>query len=418
MVLEKLSLANFKSFRETEVSLDPFNVLIGANASGKSNFLSALEFLRDLERYGLENAISIQGGPGYLRNRNLTDDVPLIIRTEVNVEFPLFIPRESGSARLYCRRIEYELRLAFEVGTAPWFVQRERLTLKLSRDKKRRRRNQRHLSFDSSRHEEQLAIIRRGNNFAWETSLAGNYDFDRMLRGIGVKRPSPAPTESLLFGGSLQFPFGPDITSWTDISLFDFDPKMPKQPVRFSGPQELEEDGRNLALAIRNILAQPDKRKQFLNILKDILPFINKVRTQQLADTSVLFSIQEKFGDELDFPAHFVSDGTVNVAALVTALFFDDAAVTIIEEPERNLHPALISRVVNAAEDAARNKQIFFTTHNPEIVRHTDIGNLLLVRRDYRGYSRVVRPEKSRKVRRFLSEELGLEDLYVQGILK
>ena len=45
-MLKKLILENWKSFRYAELPLDPLTVLIGTNASGKSNVVEALEFLQ------------------------------------------------------------------------------------------------------------------------------------------------------------------------------------------------------------------------------------------------------------------------------------------------------------------------------------------------------------------------------------
>ena len=44
-MLKKLILENWKSFRQAELEIDALTVLIGTNASGKSNALDALEFL-------------------------------------------------------------------------------------------------------------------------------------------------------------------------------------------------------------------------------------------------------------------------------------------------------------------------------------------------------------------------------------
>ena len=45
-MLERVRLTDFKSFVDEEVELAPLTLLVGANASGKSNFLDALRFLR------------------------------------------------------------------------------------------------------------------------------------------------------------------------------------------------------------------------------------------------------------------------------------------------------------------------------------------------------------------------------------
>ena len=45
-MLERVRLTDFKSFVDEEGELAPLTLLVGANASGKSNFLDALRFLR------------------------------------------------------------------------------------------------------------------------------------------------------------------------------------------------------------------------------------------------------------------------------------------------------------------------------------------------------------------------------------
>jgi predicted ATPase len=46
MLLRKVKLGNLLSFRSTEVELRGLNVLIGANASGKSNLIEAIGLLQ------------------------------------------------------------------------------------------------------------------------------------------------------------------------------------------------------------------------------------------------------------------------------------------------------------------------------------------------------------------------------------
>ena len=43
-----LRLERFKGFKDAELKLGPFTVLIGANASGKSNLVKAFDFARRL----------------------------------------------------------------------------------------------------------------------------------------------------------------------------------------------------------------------------------------------------------------------------------------------------------------------------------------------------------------------------------
>ena len=71
MAITKLTVENFKSFDKLEVELRPFNIVVGSNASGKSNFLDVFRFLGDIEATSLENAIGSRSGVETLSNFNL-----------------------------------------------------------------------------------------------------------------------------------------------------------------------------------------------------------------------------------------------------------------------------------------------------------------------------------------------------------
>jgi AAA15 family ATPase/GTPase len=49
-MLKKITLRNFKSFRDSTFELGPLTLMVGANASGKSNFVDALRFLQGCAR--------------------------------------------------------------------------------------------------------------------------------------------------------------------------------------------------------------------------------------------------------------------------------------------------------------------------------------------------------------------------------
>ncbi len=60
-----LRLERFKNFKDAELKLGPFTVLIGANASGKSNIRDAFRFLHGIARgYSLAEIIGEKYGEG------------------------------------------------------------------------------------------------------------------------------------------------------------------------------------------------------------------------------------------------------------------------------------------------------------------------------------------------------------------
>ena len=70
-MIEELCIRNFKSFGPdmSPISLCPLNFVVGANASGKTNLLSALRFLKLSLLQSVEVAANEYGGPGEVRNK-------------------------------------------------------------------------------------------------------------------------------------------------------------------------------------------------------------------------------------------------------------------------------------------------------------------------------------------------------------
>jgi predicted ATPase len=200
-------------------------------------------------------------------------------------------------------------------------------------------------------------------------------------------------------------------------SFFDLDPKLPKRAVPVTGKADLESDGSNLAVVLGNILRYEEERARFNLLVHDLLPFVTDVKVDRFAaDKSLLISMRESFSDDY-LPAAFLSDGTIHLTALILALYFDKAPIVAIEEPDRSCHPYLISKVAAMLADASKQKQVIVTTHNPELVKHARLEDLLLVHRDADGFSQISRPAENQQLQVFLANDLGVEDLYVQDLL-
>ena len=68
MIIKKLRLERFKSFKDAEIELGPFTVLLGVNASGKSNIRDAFRFLHGiLQGYELADVFGEQRIAGRLQ---------------------------------------------------------------------------------------------------------------------------------------------------------------------------------------------------------------------------------------------------------------------------------------------------------------------------------------------------------------
>lgn len=237
------------------------------------------------------------------------------------------------------------------------------------------------------------------------TSAKGNPDFEIIAESLIPSQPYLDDRSYLT--GLLN----------NEIAIFDLDPRLPKKAAPISGRAQLEPDGSNLALALRNLLQDPKDRITFVRLFQNALPFIEDLKVERFSDKSLLVAVKEHFPARDFLPASFLSDGTIHLASLIIALYFHDATITIIEEPERNIHPHLISKVVQMLADASQKKQVIVTTHNPELVKHASLEDLLLVTRDEKGFSHVTRPAESAELKVFLENDLGVDELYVQNLL-
>jgi predicted ATPase len=60
--IRQVQIHNYKSIGRAVVDLEPFIVLVGANGTGKSNFVDALAFVQESLSQSLEQALRSRGG--------------------------------------------------------------------------------------------------------------------------------------------------------------------------------------------------------------------------------------------------------------------------------------------------------------------------------------------------------------------
>lgn len=61
-MIDSIEIKGYKSIKEAKLELKPINILIGANGSGKSNFISFFEFLNRVYDKKLTNYVALNGG--------------------------------------------------------------------------------------------------------------------------------------------------------------------------------------------------------------------------------------------------------------------------------------------------------------------------------------------------------------------
>jgi len=419
MAIKKISVRNFRSFKKLDLELGNLNIIIGANASGKSNFLQILRFFRDLALWGQENAISLQGGIEYLRNLNIAggEDTSFEIVLDRNKLYQLFSISSDGFRGVEISEISYSFNLRYTDREYGFQVYDECLRyLLLAVDMEDRTDKDRWARvIIRNKGDESKAEFSRSDSFPYTEEQILIYFSYLSFRNL---QNGDDKTKLRLLNP--VFSYSP--VSWIEviknITFFDFDPKLPKKAVSVSGKSDFEEDGSNLAIVLKSIIDGGEKERKFLNILGDLLPFVTRVDIEKLSDKTMLMRLQEGYSGNASLPASLASDGTLSCTAIVVALYFTEKPLIVIEEPERNIHPHLIRKVANMIKEASEQRQIIVTTHNPEMIKYAELEDILFVSRNTDGFSNISRPSEKESVRTFIENNLNIEELFTEDLLE
>jgi predicted ATPase len=401
IMIKKVKAINFKSFESIEIDLSDLNIVLGPNASGKSNLASIFQFIRDIATLGLSNAISLQGGLEYLLNFKNSKKQQLELEIQFDKSQVVSFDRSN---QVKFSDIYYNIKIYPFLKKKGMKKYIEEVSLKFT--------NPRDISADTAN----LRIISDNGRIRFEPEdvesefLKTIHPF-LMSLNINIK----GEARSLISSLTLFFILGIGIPNF--IQVYDFDPKLSKKAIPISGKAELEPDGSNTALVLRKMLENPEEKRRFIQYLKVCLPFVKDLSFENQVDKSIILKVAESYNPGLEIPSSIISDGTVEIVSLIYALFFDDKRLIVIEEPERNIHPHLIASLMHLVQEASNEKQIIITTHSPELIKYSRIEDLLIIERDRDGASKVSRVSDKSSVKAFLKDNIGIEELFVDGIL-
>ncbi len=336
--LKRVRIRNYKSIKFCDVELEPLTVLVGRNGSGKSNFVDALGFLRDVEWWGLNEAVQYHGG---------MDAVTFRGTNEKCLEFELTFSLESlgTTDRAY---LVYS-----QVFTADAHGQLHRARERVSiRDRAGDEIDGYTASFNQ--------LIAR---LVWVMHKADRpHEIPFAGRGTSVLRAIATTTNS-------QIPMVPI----TEMRTYNFIPAHMSVPMNQT-LAPITRDGRNIVGALSNIKSlDPGAYTRVGQYLRAITGTVEFDSVQHVGGYEVLLFRVQTNGESRVFPAASMSDGTLRAFASLVAVFQLDfrgssPSLVAIEEPETSLHPAAMHALVDALDEATGRTQILITTHSTELL--------------------------------------------------
>jgi predicted ATPase len=331
MLLRKVKLENLLSFRKTEVELRPLNVLIGANASGKSNLIEAI---------GLLQAAPVDLSAGIRRLGG------------VHVVCSLAVP--SPVAAIECDWINDEplkYRLEFAEETQSFVIQREILHDRESNPEK---------TSAGTYFYRTSGKLMLGHAFPRVAGRPRGSTVDPTQSALALSKSPADPTPITRVGqefGAIKI-YRDFRTTGNSGARLGVSTSVPKT--------FLEDGGDNLAL----VLQEMDFRgltEEVQTYLRRFSDRFNGVKTRldgPFAKTHV-----EESGLLEPLVSWRLSDGTLKFLCLLAVLLEPNPAPLVcIEEPEVGLHPDAIQIVAEALVDASERTQLIVTTHSQALI--------------------------------------------------
>ena len=419
MPIQRIHAENFKSFSHLDIELSRFNVVIGSNAAGKSNFISIFKFLRDIAKDGIVNAIAMQGGSEYLQNIRIGPSQDLLIKVAYQPDEKVVVlehqSRETSLFGIESCESSYEFAIRFDRRGDGFTITRDRIITGCEVISCERENN--HVIKKQKLGRGEIRVANEGGKLTYMVDLPDGCPVTEQEIIPIYFQKKHLPAKTLLLETPYWYPVANGENFFDRIDVYDIDPKFLKKGMAITGKRELEEDASNLALVLKNIIGDPEKKRKFSNLLRDVLPFVEDFSVEKFLDISLVVTISERYAKNHSIPSPSLSDGTMMIFALIIVLYFEDKPFIIIEEPVSHIHPFLISRIITMMKESSKRKQVMVTTHSTEVVKHASVQDLLLISRDPAGFSVATRPADKEEVRTFLENEIGIDELYIQNLL-
>ena len=318
--------------------LQSLNVLIGPNASGKSNFIETLELLQALPT---DFAAAVRKGGG--AEEWLWKDGVQSRPAEIDVEV--------DSDDLLNRRLRY--RLSFAAAGPRVSIVEELI------DEPQDRRDVERPCYSFRQGRPEINIRVQTADGPRLEKRAAQLD-DRLLdQSVLAQRKDPDSYPELFWLGAI---FG-DIRTFRE---WTFGPHGARQPQRTDFPtDQLLPDASNLALVLNQV--EHKVGPIFDDYLKRFIPRFKRMTTAIEGGTVQLYLHES--GLRAPTPATRLSDGTIRLLALLATLLHPfPATLVCIEEPELGLHPDAVALLAELLIEASDRMQLVVTTHSDTLV--------------------------------------------------
>ncbi len=427
--LKKVFIKNFKSLHDCEIDIGKLNVMVGANASGKSNLIEAFRLLKKiyvekdgfpfLEWWGYNNVV-------WQRKEELPIIIGLLFDIEgYDVYFETNFTGAGGKFQILREVLEIKGYLMFEKGGNKITIKHDvnfidiiiknihkyessyDITILKKEIRKLTKETKIEVDFEQRLLEnENIRDVVYGSGEGWltEKKTKNRYRLSRVWDRKSSDEKSIIICPTLDYKGesySAELPLN-KISVDTIIStltklliLYPLNIRLMKIPQALRREETLKEDGTNIASVYHTIYLKEGKiPEQIYNPLTMVFPKID-VRPHITDDGRVMIKFLE---DGLELLPPNTSDGFYKILTLLTVIYLKPP-LFIVDEIENSLHPSTLELILDTIKIG--DTQAIITTHSPVVVDMTDLSNIILVDKE-QGESTFKRIKDPEKIKEFL----------------
>lgn len=341
MLLKEITLSNFLSFgKEQTVHLHDLNILIGANGSGKSNLLEAVDLLHNAP---VELTKPVREGGGVVdwiwkgAERGASACLNTVfVPNKADIDgFRYTISFSAVNQRFEIRdeRIENSLPVD-DLHDTPYF----------------------YYHFNNGR---PYLNVKGTKGTLVKKRYLQTEEID-LEKSILSQRKDPDQYPEITYVGQQLT----QIRLYREWSMGRY--TLPRLPQKADLPNKyLEPDYSNLGLVLNKLRRDVRAKERILKALRDLNEGISDFDVQIEGGTVQVFLTVNGFM----IPATRLSDGTLRYLCLLAILCNpDQPPLVCIEEPELGLHPDLIQTVAQILKEASEHTQLIITTHSAALV--------------------------------------------------
>lgn len=384
-MLTRIAMSRFKSFWLSQVEFGPLTVIVGTNASGKSNLKDALRFLHGVGLgyhfseilggktgpSGIPEWRGIRGGVGEIA---FSGSKRFVIRCDI---------APHSKAQTSYRQLRYTItldvsdqRIGPRVVNESLHTQSSYLWDSHAKDdpptqkgnhqiRIRHRRGGRHRAHGQV--SECLSLMPAVSQIASDTEAPA-----------ASRRASAAVVEEL-----------------RGIRFLDLDPDAMREPAQIG--QALGDRGENLSSALNVICADEGLKSSLLSWVRALTPLdVSDFDFEKAFSNRIMVYLVETSGDRIS--AQSASDGTLRFLAVAAALLTPDSGrFYFFDELDNGIHPTRLHLLLQLAKQTCRQNaiQVVGSTHNPAMLTFLDSEELdrarLIVRNETTRASEIYR---------------------------